>query len=154
MRSIARHSTRLATASRTSNYSVSRQPKRQAKRSFSTTRQLSSEPRTPPGNFGNQSAVNNQREEAESHRVNSTTPEQEGEAERREEGSRQAAQVQDAEDKPAVETRKSSPRWNGRRKRVNEVPRPPPIPQWFLDKNVRLVEHIPGRNFGYTWEMR
>ena len=154
MRPIVRHGTRLATASRTRHSSVPHQPYSQAQRFFSTSFQRSSEPRAPPSSVENQSAFNSEIGIADSHRNESTNVEHAAEAEQGEEKSRAAAEVEDVEDKPVAETRKSSPRWNGRRKRVNEVPRPPPIPQWFLGKNVRLVEHIPSRNFGNTGTAR
>lgn len=135
MRPFVRQSTRLATSSRVRQSSIPRRPDPRHQRTFTTSVQRSSDPRSPANTSEHSTAFNNRNET--SHRQENETQKEE----RKSEGESEEVKS------PAESTRKSRIALS-RRKQANDVPKPPPIPQWFLDQNVRLVEDTPGLHQG------
>ena len=124
MRPIARQSTRLATSSRVRQSSVPRHRVSQNKRNFTTTAQRSSDPRHPNGHSEHHTSLDGWREIS---KLENGTQKNE------------PAENENGEGKDASRGRKASIRRNFRQ-RVNDVPKAPPIPEWFLKQNVRLFE--------------
>jgi hypothetical protein len=147
MRPIARQSTRLAASSRVRHSSGSRQSISQPQRPFTTTVQRQSEPRAPSGTSDHHSSLNDRKETSNIRESEPRKGHQKAEVENEEGKSTRASDVENGETKTTADT-KSTLRLNARRKRVNDVPKPPPVPQWFLDQNVRLIEDTTGLNVG------
>lgn len=133
MRPIARQSARLASRSRTPSCnrvcqsSLARTASSyQPKRAFSSTVKRASEPKPPYGPPDHPSSTD-QHEEFDRGKEN--------------EGAK-AEHQQETENGEA----KRKPKLKGsmRQKRAAEVPPPPPVPEWFLKHNVRLVVDGPG----------
>ncbi|KAK3691893.1 hypothetical protein LTR37_018386 [Vermiconidia calcicola] len=131
MRPITRQSARLANnCSHIRSSSLPRQRIARHRRPFHTSVHRSSEPR-PPSGTDHDASLNGRREPQRGHENDSQQHEP-------------VAEQGSEEVKPANEVRKSGPRRTLRQRRMNEVPKPPPIPEWFLKHNVSLIEDSPG----------
>lgn len=127
MRPIARQSSRLANSNRIRHSSVTRLLPEQERRGFHTSVRLSSDTRPPNG-------------PSDRHTPLSEWRQQQKEQEQQDESHEQQEYE---ESKPETEPRKAPTR-RALRSRRSEVPKPPPIPDWFLRHNVKLVEERPG----------
>ena len=124
MRPATRQSARLAIDTvRQARVSRRRNPRYQ--RAFHTSVPRSSEPRAPNGHSDQHKAFSEARESQKSDDVES----------------KEAEDVPREEHEPKMTTERKAPlRRTLRQRRLNEVPEPPPIPDWFLSQNVALVK--------------
>ena len=131
MRPIARQSSRLASSSRVRQSSIPRTRRLQQARAFYASANRSSDPRPPNGHSDHYTPFNEHREEQK----------------KSENGlgrSDQTIEQENEESKPSNDGHKPGIRRSLRQKRMNDVPKPPPIPQWFLKHNVKLLRDSPG----------
>ncbi|KAK5120308.1 hypothetical protein LTR85_006514 [Meristemomyces frigidus] len=133
MRPIARQSARLASHSRAASYSRVRQasiPRNvapQQTRAFQSSAKRPSDAR-PPSEHN--AWLEQQREEQRKVEDGAAKPEH-------------AVEADGAEPKTNGDVRKPGMRRTMRNRRMTEVPKPPPIPDWFLKHNVTLVKGTP-----------
>lgn len=132
MRPLARQSARLASASRVRQSSVPRSRASQQQRGLHASGQRLSDPRSPNGQPEHDAtSASNWRDPLKRH--DTQVPKRD-----------EAAQQETDEAKGTNDSRKPSVRRTLRQKRSNDVPKPPPIPGWFLKHNVKLLEDSPG----------
>ncbi len=128
MRPLTRQSARLASSSRARAPSVPRQRIERQRRSFHISSQRSSDPRTPGASDNH----------TPSKTIEDFVKKHEADNERHDEG----AVLENGEAKTSSFPRPGRQRTTLRQRRMNDVPKPPPIPDWFLKHNVHLVEGI------------
>lgn len=132
MRSIARQSARLAShnraasCSRIRQASIPRSVAPQQRRAFQYSATRASDAR-PPSDHN--ARLEQQREEQRKAEEGATKAEQ-------------ASETTSAEPKTDGDVRKLGLRGRLRNRRIVEVPKPPPIPGWFLEHNVTLVQDM------------
>lgn len=133
MRSIARQSARLATRSRSRQVGSRRTIEScSQRRTFHQSAQRA-EPRSPNNQTG-QHDLSNERKEPHKAAESANTEHNE------------ATEQDSAETKSGNDMRKHGMRRTLRQKRMHDVPKPPPIPEWFLQHNVTLYKDSPGLN--------
>lgn len=130
MRPIARQSARLATTNRASRSCAAIRQNCQQQRALHASAQRY-EPRSPNSQPDHHTPFNERHEPHK--RPENGTPRHE-----------QATEEATAETKAINDSRKHGMKRNLRQKRLNDVPKPPPIPDWFLQHNVRLFKDSPG----------
>lgn len=131
MRSIARQSARLASQSRVRQPSRSSRLPAQHSRSLSTSASSRVENRGPGDPHDHSSSLDPRREEQERPEENAKTVKKEGEGEGEDGETKQA-------DNRLWPLSNRTHRDRRSRNKSPDIPKPPPIPQWFLDHNVKL----------------
>ncbi|GAB7362569.1 hypothetical protein MBLNU230_g2885t1 [Neophaeotheca triangularis] len=125
MRPIARQSARLAHRQQLRSASRTRSPRVPQSRGISSSAPKLSEPRPPNGSPEDHSHLDRRREEQKRVTAEGSRPEQ--------------AEDQDAaETKAQTDNRRPGLRKTLRQRRQSDVPKPPPLPEWFLKHNVEL----------------
>ena len=119
----------------------------QPQRLFTTSAQRQSDPRTPTSTSDHRISLDGRKETLSIRDGEPHKQPQEAEVENEGSNSVRDSEVENGAAKSTADT-KSTLRLSARRKRMNDVPKPPPIPQWFLDQNVRLVEDTTGLDAG------
>ena len=126
MRPFARQSSRLANASRIRQPSASQHRVDRQHRAFAGSAIRTEDVRPPSGPPGRHTPLNEPR-------IPQKSSESVGEH-------ADSVGGEHAEANSGIEARKTGGRRTFRQRRLETVPKPPPIPEWFLKHNVKLVE--------------